>query len=75
MRLKERLQALRIPVDGEDLDYARALDSQFGEKPPSWHKRKQRSFEAPDSHESIYFGSPGLATVINEVGKLLVSKA
>ncbi|RMZ68569.1 fungal specific transcription factor [Pyrenophora seminiperda CCB06] len=66
LRLKEKLHALRIPVDGEDLKHARVLDSQFGERPPSWHKRKQQSFPSFESHENIYFGSPGLATVVNE---------
>ncbi|KAI1685066.1 RNB domain containing protein [Pyrenophora tritici-repentis] len=66
LRLKERLHSLRIPVDSEDAAHAQAVDSQFGEKPPSWHKRKQQSFQASESCDNIYFGSPGLATVINE---------
>ncbi|EFQ89555.1 hypothetical protein PTT_14122 [Pyrenophora teres f. teres 0-1] len=66
LRLKERLNSLRISVDGEDLEHAQAMDSQSGEKPPSWHKRKQQSFQPLESRDSIYFGSPGLTTVINE---------
>ncbi|CAA9961076.1 Fungal trans multi-domain protein [Pyrenophora teres f. maculata] len=66
LRLKQRLNSLRISVDGEDLEYAQAVDSQSGEKLPSWHKRKQQSFQTLESRDSIYFGSPGLTTVINE---------
>ena len=70
LRLKERFRALKIPIDEGESDEAGSPDSQVGEKLSPAQKRrstKQKRFQSSDWQDSIYFGSPGLATVISDV--------
>ncbi|KAF2027732.1 hypothetical protein EK21DRAFT_71311, partial [Setomelanomma holmii] len=67
LRLKERLRASKISIEDEDTDPAASPDSQLGDRPSSSQKRrtaKQRRFQGSEWQDSIYFGSPGLASVV-----------
>ncbi|KNG44041.1 rnb-domain-containing protein [Stemphylium lycopersici] len=69
LRLKERFRALKIPIDEGESDEAGSPDSQVGERLSPAQKRrstKQKRFQSSDWQDSIYFGSPGLATVISD---------
>ncbi|KAH7092474.1 hypothetical protein FB567DRAFT_238482 [Paraphoma chrysanthemicola] len=69
MRLKERLRARQNSIEDEDSDPAASPDSQLGERPGSSQKRrttKQRRFQGSEWQDSIYFGSPGLASVVKD---------
>jgi hypothetical protein len=51
--------------------------SQFGERPGSSQKRraaKQKRFQGSQWQDSIYFGSPGLASVVTDVGDTFGSR-
>jgi hypothetical protein len=69
IRLKERLRASRISIQDEGSDHS--SESQTGERSESASQRKrtarQRRFQGSEWSDSIYFGSPGLASVINDV--------
>lgn len=72
LRLKERLRASRIPIEDDEADCSASPNSQHGEGPVNRsHRRrttKQHRFQGSEWSDSLYFGSPGLANVINEVG-------
>jgi hypothetical protein len=64
------LRASQIPIDEEDSDLAPSPDSQLDDWPSSSQKRraaKQRRFQGSEWQDSIYFGSPGLVTVVADV--------
>jgi hypothetical protein len=67
LRLKQRLRL----IEGEESDYTTSPDSQFNDQPrSSLQKRRtamQKRFQSSEWQDSIYFGSPGLATVISDV--------
>jgi hypothetical protein len=71
LRLKERLRASRISIEEEGSD--QSSESQIGERPGSSSQRKrttrQRRFQGSEWSDSIYFGSPGLASVISDVSE------
>jgi hypothetical protein len=74
LRLKERLRASRIPIEDEESDFEASPDSHLGERSGSSQRRriaKQRRFQGSEWQDSIYFGSPGLASVVTDVGKTL----
>ncbi|KAF2875925.1 hypothetical protein BDV95DRAFT_603321 [Massariosphaeria phaeospora] len=70
VRLKDRLRASKISIEDEDSDNSASPESQLGDRPvTSAHKRrnaKQKRFQGPGWSDSIYFGSPGLASIIND---------
>ncbi|KAH9862803.1 hypothetical protein J1614_010896 [Plenodomus biglobosus] len=73
LRLKDRLRACRISIDDEDSDYAASPESQLGERSgPSQRRRtmKQKRFQGTEWQDSIYFGSPVLTSVMNDVRHL-----
>jgi hypothetical protein len=74
VRLKERLRASRISIEDEGSD--QSLDSQIGERSASSSQRRratrQRRFQGSEWSDSIYFGSPGLARVINDVSQVWI---
>lgn len=70
-RLQERLRASKIAINDDEGDRTASAPSRHGEGPASGSYRrrtaKQRRFQGPEWSDSIYFGSPALANVINEV--------
>lgn len=64
-RLKERLLAAKIPLsDDSDEDE----ESSSGRPGPSNRRAsKQKRFRTNEQTDSLYFGSPGLASVISDV--------
>jgi len=74
LRLKERLRASRIPIEDDETEFTPSPASPFGERPASSsYKRRtarQKRFQGSEWTDSIYFGSPGLANVISDVGCL-----
>lgn len=72
LRLKERLRASKISLDEHESDDGGSPDSQFGERPIGLSQRrrtaKQKRFQGSEWSDSIYFGSPGLANVVTDVG-------
>jgi hypothetical protein len=73
LRLKERLRARKIPIEDDGSDAAASPDSHTGERPASSAQKrraaKQRRFTGSEWSDSIYFGSPGLANVVVDVGR------
>jgi hypothetical protein len=71
LRLKERLRASNMWTDDDEAERPASPDSRFGSSSANRsHKRrgpKQHRFQGPEWPDSLYFGSPGLANVINEV--------
>lgn len=69
IRLKERLRASKTSIQDDDSDHS--SESQTGERADSASQRKratrQRRFQGSEWSDSIYFGSPGLASVISDV--------
>lgn len=74
LRLKERLRAARISIEEHDSDYTASPDSQYSEKPFGFPQRrrttKQKRFQGSGWSDSIYFGSPGLASVVTDVSSV-----
>lgn len=72
LRLKERLRASKVPSEEHESDLEGSPDSQFGERPTGLSQRrraaKQKRFQGSEWSDSIYFGSPGLANVVIDVG-------
>lgn len=72
LRLKERLRASQIPLEEHDSEHEGSPDSQFGERPTMFSQRRrsarQKRFQGSEWSDSIYFGSPGLANVVTDVG-------
>ncbi|KAF1830280.1 hypothetical protein BDW02DRAFT_559327 [Decorospora gaudefroyi] len=70
LHLKERLRALKIPVDGDDYDHAASPDSfQHGARSKKSHPTKQKRFHGSSEwRDSIYFGTPGLSSVMVDFG-------
>ncbi|KAL5119421.1 hypothetical protein ACEQ8H_002690 [Pleosporales sp. CAS-2024a] len=76
LRLKERLRASRIPIEDEDSDFAASPDSHLGERSGSSQRRraaKQRRYQGSEWQDSIYFGSPGLASVVTDFATVNIS--
>jgi hypothetical protein len=77
LRLKELLRASKIPIDEDEDEATTSPESQFFERPASsLHKRRaarHKKFQGSEWSNSIYFGSPGLANVINDVGCMMIS--
>lgn len=74
LRLKERLRACKVYIEDEDSDPAASPEFHLGERPASSQKRRaarQRRFQGSEGQDSIYFGSPGLANVVTDVGHIL----
>ena len=69
IRLKERLRASKIAIQDEGSDDS--SESPTGDRPDNAsHKKRstrQRRFQGSEWSDSIYFGSPGLASVISDV--------
>lgn len=72
LRLKERLRASQIPIDDRESDHAVSPDSLLGDRSLGVSQRrrvtKQKRFQGSEWSDSIYFGSPGLANVVTDVG-------
>ncbi|KAG9194321.1 hypothetical protein G6011_04356 [Alternaria panax] len=70
LRLKERLRACQIPLDDNDAGLEVSPDFLSREGAATSHRRrraaKQKRFQISQWQDSIYFGSPGLATVISD---------
>ncbi|ORX96802.1 fungal-specific transcription factor domain-domain-containing protein [Clohesyomyces aquaticus] len=67
--LKERLRQSNLPTYTDEADQAASPDTLLGETPTRSNRRsaaKQKRFQGSEWSDSIYFGSPGLANVINE---------
>ncbi|USP76229.1 mitochondrial protein cyt-4 [Curvularia clavata] len=65
LQLKQRFHALGIPIHDDQPDPAIPLDSNPGSRfGPAWKRRasKHTGFQEPGWQDSIYFGTPGLAT-------------
>ncbi|CAO2649913.1 Nn.00g012050.m01.CDS01 [Neocucurbitaria sp. VM-36] len=78
VRLKERLRACKVSIDDEDSDHAASPESQLGERPTSSQKRRtarQRRFQGSEWQDSIYFGSPGLASVVTDFAAVNLNPA
>ncbi|KAL6704458.1 hypothetical protein ACN47E_008202 [Coniothyrium glycines] len=78
LRLKERLRASHISIEDENEDLTGSPESQMGERPTSSQKRrvaKQRRFQGSEWQDSIYFGSPGLASVIHDFASMNIDPA
>ena len=57
-------------MEDDDSDYATSPEVQPGERPSPSQKRrnaKQKRFQGSEWQDSIYFGSPGLASVVTDV--------
>ena len=62
-RLKERLLQAKLPLNAGDVD-----DDAHHEEPASRSLRAvQKRFSSDDATDNIYFGSPGLASVLQDV--------
>ncbi|KAF2488279.1 hypothetical protein BU16DRAFT_419951, partial [Lophium mytilinum] len=73
LRLKERLRAAKQSVDDEQQDVP-SPSQPLGDRPGARAKRpvvKQKRFKDNKS-ESLYFGSPGLASIVNDFASLHV---
>ncbi|KAF1978929.1 hypothetical protein BU23DRAFT_595441 [Bimuria novae-zelandiae CBS 107.79] len=74
LRLKERLRASQVPIDDNDSDQAVSPDSQLGERPTAMSQRRravrQKRFQGSEWSDSIYFGSPGLASVVTDFASI-----
>ncbi|KAH5688949.1 hypothetical protein HBI23_032060 [Parastagonospora nodorum] len=69
LRLKERLRASKIPIEDEESDFATSPDSHLADRSGSSQRRrtaKQKRFQGSEWQDSIYFGSPGLASVVTD---------
>ncbi|KAF2791298.1 hypothetical protein K505DRAFT_363937 [Melanomma pulvis-pyrius CBS 109.77] len=70
LRLKERLRVNQIPIEDVKAEHLASPDSRLSDKTASsLHKRhttRRRPFEGSKWPDSIYFGSPGLANVIED---------
>ncbi|KAF1846327.1 uncharacterized protein K460DRAFT_356017 [Cucurbitaria berberidis CBS 394.84] len=78
LRLKERLRASQIPIEDDDSDPAATPESQHGERSASSKKRraaKQKRFQGSEWQDSIYFGSPGLASVVTDFASVNLNPA
>ena len=64
-RLKERLLLAKLPHDDDDEDEA----PRSAGLPGTNSRLVQRRFRTDEPTDSLYFGSPGLASVIADVGK------
>ncbi|KAK4542876.1 hypothetical protein LTR36_006065 [Oleoguttula mirabilis] len=69
-RLKERLQAAKLPLSGEEDD-----DDDSGEQKRSRTASRavaarQRRFKTGDRIDNLYFGTPGLANIVNDFASL-----
>lgn len=66
------MRASQIPIDDHESDHAVSPDSLLGERPLGMSQRrratKQKRFQGSEWSDSIYFGSPGLANVVTDVG-------
>ncbi|CAN9195991.1 unnamed protein product [Alternaria alternata] len=70
LRLKERLRAYQISIDDNDPGREHSSDFLRGEEAATSHRRrgtKQERFQNSEWQDSIYFGSPGLVTVVSDV--------
>ncbi|KAF2657015.1 hypothetical protein K491DRAFT_743597 [Lophiostoma macrostomum CBS 122681] len=77
LRLKERLRASKIPIEDNETEHATSPGPLYGDPPGSRsHKRRTgrpRRFQGSEWSDSIYFGSPGLANLVNEFASLNVT--
>ncbi|TKA81082.1 hypothetical protein B0A55_02543 [Friedmanniomyces simplex] len=62
-RLKERLQAARLPHSGDENEDGKGTTS--GRAPG-----RQRRFKTGDRIDNIYFGTPGLANIVHDFANL-----
>ena len=60
--MKERLLAIKRPHSGDDGDDGEAKESK-GSKSTS----RQKRFKTGDRIDNIYFGTPGLANIVQDV--------
>lgn len=73
-RLKERLQASRLPHSGdEDDDDAELTDSKTAKTTSRAAAARQRRFKTSDRVDNLYFGTPGLANIVHDVSGLALS--
>lgn len=71
LRLKERLRNSRISIEDDNSDESSGSQPGDRSRASSMKRRaaRQKRFQGSEWSDSIYFGSPGLATVIADVSK------
>ena len=69
LRLKEQLRAGKLRCSDEDDEYYSPVDPPYrnGGNGGSKLGSRQKKFRSQDAGDSIYFGSPGLANIVNDV--------
>ena len=69
LRLKERLRSSRIAIEDDDSDQSSESPSGDRSRASSTKRRaaRQKRFQGFEWSDSIYFGSPGLASIIADV--------
>ena len=74
LRLKERLRSSRIAIDDDDSDQSSDSPSGDRSRASSTKRRaaRQKRFQGFEWSDSIYFGSPGLASIIADVSNAML---
>ncbi|KAF2110985.1 fungal-specific transcription factor domain-containing protein [Lophiotrema nucula] len=73
LKLRERLRMRTASTEDDDGDLRASPDYGDDKQPSKSHKRRstrQKHFQGSEWSDSIYFGSPGLANVINEFANI-----
>lgn len=66
-RLKERLQAAKLPHSGDEDDEGDSGEQTGSRTAIRAAATRQRRFKTSDRTDNLYFGTPGLANIINDV--------
>lgn len=73
LRLKERLRANKLSMEDDDSD--KSSGSQPGDRSRASSIRRrqarQKRFQGSEWSDSIYFGSPGLASIVTDVSQVI----
>ena len=69
LRLKEQLRAGKFATSDEEEEAYSPVDGGFrnGANVGSKLGARQKKFRSQDAADSLYFGSPGLANIVNDV--------
>ncbi|GAB7365100.1 hypothetical protein MBLNU230_g6190t1 [Neophaeotheca triangularis] len=71
-RLKEKLQAARLPHSGDEEDEFGLSDREGSKSTARASAARQRRFKTGERIDNIYFGTPGLTNIISEFANLSV---
>lgn len=69
-RLRERLQAARLNASNDDSEDDESTDRATSKSSIRAAAARQRRFKTSDRSENLYFGTPGLASIVSDVSIL-----